>query len=173
MRCTNGHEVPEGNAFCGVCGGAAVEQTDTTGLSSPGLPPSPGTPPRASTAGSPQRPIRRGYWVALAVLVVLIVGGVAFYMSRSTKLELAYEACETKVDSMATISLEDGGSSLVINTPGEEDVEFSATDALESLDAMECVLSELEAPAFVKEQMNTTTSLMGRQEVEWGGLTAT
>ncbi len=76
------------------------------------------------------------------------------------KFSVAYEACGEP----AGVTLADGGTTLTIDTEGEEDWSgASITDLV-------CILDEIEVPTYIRDEIDNTNSLMGRQSAEYEGI---
>lgn len=80
-----------------------------------------------------------------------------------TAIERATAACDVESDPWITVG--DEGRSLSMQSEGAE----SSGAAIEDL---ACVLIELETPDSVISRLDSTRALDGRQEAEWGDLTA-
>lgn len=76
------------------------------------------------------------------------------------KFEKAQETCGVT----SGIALSDGGTTLTIDTMGEED--WSGA----SYSDMNCILDALEVPQYIREEISNTNSLMGRQTAEYEGI---
>ncbi len=74
-------------------------------------------------------------------------------------MERAYIACASS-DSENTISLEDEGATIVIDTRSE----YGDTSG------MACVLAQLDTPQSITAKMESTTSMMGLQNAEHEGV---
>jgi hypothetical protein len=87
-------------------------------------------------------------------------------------LEAAYDACrealtgENQTLTWDRIELTDGGHAIVGDGPGE----YGRTDAY--IANLACILNEVGTPDYIISQMDSTTSLMGRQEASWGEVNA-
>jgi hypothetical protein len=131
-------------------------------------------PPRFPTPPTPVSPFagkqRLGLIVGGAVVALLAAGGVGFALGRSSsgpspseaaeaasaqesRLNSAFAACESR-DSDKTLSLEDDGATIVIDTGSEYGDPFG----------MDCVLTELGTPQSIQAEMGRTTALMGEHE---------
>lgn len=84
---------------------------------------------------------------------------------QSTPLDDAVSACG--LDSQTDASLGDDGCSLNLDTKGDD--HFSGLDITD----VDRVLTELETPDHVLNQINSTRALDGRLSVEWEGMSAT
>ena len=79
--------------------------------------------------------------------------------AERTRLEAVYETCRRQ-DVGSTLSLEDEGATIVIDTGSEYG------DASGYL----CVLERLDVPSSITAQMDRTTALMGVQDAEDEGI---
>ncbi|KRC71280.1 MULTISPECIES: hypothetical protein [unclassified Nocardioides] len=70
----------------------------------------------------------------------------------------AYEACDHG-DGADRLSLADGGHSIIVSAPDDQPI-----------DALACVLNELGTSEAIVAQMETTTSMMGRQSANQDGI---
>src|SRR6478735_7129266 len=90
MQCTNGHDNPDGQKFCGECGAPIVARSE------PPLPPPPPDPTHGSdeTDEPSTRAPRRGkrVWIALALAVIAIVVIVAVASGGDDTSEKARKA---------------------------------------------------------------------------------
>jgi hypothetical protein len=133
---------------------------------------------QSAPQANPPNHIRR---VAFATLAAVAVGGLGYllgYQSASNaadddrsvaaaaeaaqadaRLSQAYEAC-TSSDSDDTVSLSDGGRTIVIDTRSEYG----------DPSGMDCVLSELDTPTSTRAAIGRTTSLMGVQDDDQDGI---
>ncbi|WP_456509544.1 hypothetical protein [Arthrobacter sp. TE12231] len=112
-------------------------------------------------------------WIGLAagfagglVVSALIAGigsGIAA-ASVSTVLPKAVDTCNAR--EKAGISLGDKDTSLTVDTEGKDDTTGAAMEDLV------CIVKELKVPDSVVAQMDSTTSLQGRQSAEWEDLKA-
>jgi hypothetical protein len=133
-------------------------------------------PTGVSEPGAPEPTARRGKSVKLILVgvgvLVFLGAGFLVLRPRASQLEKAYKTCDEKLSSMQGVSLADGGASLVISGPTQDEATLDPQAASDSIAAIACVLKELHVPAYVQEQIDTTSSLMGRQEADWDGLKA-
>lgn len=81
-----------------------------------------------------------------------------------TGLEKAFGSCFP--DSKTGVELGDGGTSLTVDTRGEK--ELSGPETSDIL----CVLNVLDAPDYVRSQIEQTRALDGRQTAQWSGMDA-
>lgn len=65
------------------------------------------------------------------------------------------------------IAVEDGGSTLIVNTKPEDDDPLGLTSL-----ALDCVYEQLDVPKRITERIGSTRSLDGRQEGSWDGFSA-
>lgn len=100
----------------------------------------------------------------LATVLVGAIGAAIASVSESKVLAEAIDACGGT--GKAGLSLGDGGKSLSLDTEGTDDV----TGA--SIGDLTCVLDALKTPDSVQAQMDSTSSMQGRQTAEWDGLKA-
>ncbi|MGY1618115.1 hypothetical protein ACI797_15350 [Geodermatophilus sp. SYSU D00691] len=141
------------------------------------------TPPEQQAAAAepaPTKPQARPAWLLPAglVIVVLAAGAIGFFLGRSSidssasldgaaavaaeeagRLKVVYETCSSR-DPDNTVSLEDDGATIVIDT-GSEYGDYSGVD---------CVLRELDTPASIEAQIGRTTAMMGVQDADNDGL---
>lgn len=129
-----------------------------------------------STDGSSKRPL--GVVIGGAVALLLIAGTGGFFIGRGTAgddgggggnrsslaetlnpLQVAYEDC-TGRDSGDTLSLEDDGATIVVDTRSEYG----------DSSGMACVLRELDTPGSITAQMDRTTAMMGVQDARSAGI---
>lgn len=75
---------------------------------------------------------------------------------KATKLQKAFEGCKVTSD---TIELADGNRSVLIDGAQPEDMADLA-----------CLLLGLDTPQYIVSEMDSTTSMMGRQKEEDGGI---
>ncbi|WP_040339719.1 hypothetical protein [Candidatus Blastococcus massiliensis] len=138
--------------------------------------------PPPAPAGPPPRPPRRPQNSAgltggvVALLLVAAAGGFvvgrvtagddrqsaersAIAVAAGRPLEAAYRACTARDDGN-TLSLRDGGTTIVIETRSE----YGDPAGLH------CVLGELDTPHAITAQMDRTTAMMGVQEAEDDGI---
>src|SRR4051794_32768769 len=126
---------------------------------------------------APQSSRKTPQWVPfVAVAALVIVVGVAgFFIGRGsassgdsatasadkTKAQLtaAYQHCRSKDDD-STVSLGDGGDSILIDTESEYG----------SVAGLECILDTLKTPQSVTAEIGRTTAMMGVQDADTGGL---
>ncbi len=142
-----------------------------------GEPWTPTTPPGLHGEPQPRAANKQRLWgiVAGAVVALVVAGGIGFALGRrsagpspeeaagavaeqESRLESAFAACESR-DSDNTLSLEDEGGTIVIDT-GEYGDTFG----------MDCVLTQLDTPQSIQAQMGRTTAMMGVQEAEHEGI---
>ena len=143
---------------------SAAESADSTGVTLEQRPQS-------------QRP-RRPLLIAGVAGAVLVAGAAGFALGRSTasgiespieaaeaaaasqvRLEAAYDSCYRR-DSGGTLTLADGGDSIVVDTGSE----YGSTAG------MDCVLAELDTKQSIIAQMGRTTAMTGVQDAEDDGL---
>jgi hypothetical protein len=79
------------------------------------------------------------------------------------KFEEAYKAC----DEPSGISVSDGGKTLSIDTRGNDDYSGAAYSD------MTCILDELKVPQYIRDDIDATNSLMGRQSADYDGISMT
>lgn len=111
-------------------------------------------------------------WIGLGagfvagVLAVVIAAGISAAVEASsvTSFQTAADTCSS--EHKAGITLGDEGSSITIDTKGEDDTSGAAFD-----DAS-CILTELEVPDYVISQMDDTSAMDGRQSASWEGVSA-
>ncbi|MDQ0613476.1 hypothetical protein QF046_001117 [Microbacterium sp. W4I4] len=65
------------------------------------------------------------------------------------------------------VSVEDDGTTLIINTAPKDDDPLGMTSL-----ALECVYEQLDVPAHIRERIGATRSLDGRQDGTWSDYTA-
>lgn len=104
-------------------------------------------------------------WTSFVGLVMMV--SLAGCSSNSEpRLQAAYATCDAKPDAevqmVSVVSLEDEGHTILIDT-------WNAA----SVSGVACVLDELDTPASVRAQIESTTALMGGQEAEAEGLNYT
>lgn len=158
------------------------------------LPGQPATPPHSGDGLSSAALALRLKWVALAgsLLTLVVVIG-AFLVGRSVgftagedeataELQASQAAEQASVeearstvlaDSLSSCqvpesddaALGDGGTSLSLESEGEDDFSGLGDEDLF------CVLNELKIPDRVEQDMFNTTSMDGRREASWEGLT--
>jgi len=142
-----------------------------TGYAPPSLPEAGWQHGTEAVAGTRGRPL----WVDLSILaaVAVVMGVAGFFVGRGSAgdddaggtlggpsaLQAAYDDC-TAVDSDNTMSLADGGQSIIIDT-GSKYGDPSG---------MDCVLRELDTPQSVQAQIGSTTAMMGVQDADHDGL---
>lgn len=142
----------------------------------------PGPPPAyAPGGGSPTTgytPVvakspKKYLWIGLAagfaggLLVSGLIAGIGSAIaaaSVSTVLPKAVDTCSARDKS--GISLGDKDTSLTVDTEGKDDTTGAAMEDLV------CIVKELKVPDSVVAQMDSTTSLQGRQSAEWEDLKA-
>jgi len=112
-------------------------------------------------------------WIGLAagfaggLLVSVLSAGIGNAIaaaSVSTVLPKAVDSCSAR--DKAGISLGDKDTSLTVDTEGKDDTTGAAMEDLA------CILRELKVPDSVVAQMDSTSSLQGRQSAEWEELKA-
>lgn len=97
---------------------------------------------------------------------ILVVGALASLTLLSgcsmgfSKFTSAYEAC----GSPSGVTVSDSGTTLTVDTMGEEDYSGAAMYDLS------CVVDELQVPQYIRDNLNATTALMGRQSAEFEGI---
>jgi hypothetical protein len=135
-----------------------------------------GEQPAPSPPGPPAKPRMRHdrsmpAWslisIGVAAGLVAGIGSTLVVMSvdfSESPFAVAVENCGISEGSSAVIG--DDGASLDLNHQGAD--ESSGI----SINALVCVLSELEAPDSVVAEMNQTRALDGRQSAEWDGIHA-
>jgi len=101
-----------------------------------------------------------GYVIAAVLLIV----GVAYYVTMPNVLEKAAETCTTYFD--LGFSLDDDGKSAYMDGRGEDEGYLYTM----STDDQICILDELDAPTSVYSRISNTNSLMGVQEAEWDNI---
>ena len=134
-------------------------------------------PTPVQQATTAPRKLGVGPVVGCVAAAVLIAGGAGFALGRMTadagetvdqvmaeaagqsRLAAAHEACENR-DSDNTLSLGDGGSTIVVDPRSE----YGSTAGLN------CVLGELETPQSIEAQVGRTTAMMGVQDAEDDGI---
>jgi hypothetical protein len=84
---------------------------------------------------------------------------------ESTRFELAFAACGGAAQ-LERINVEDEGTSIIVD--GVPD----SGDVADSIDDTVCILNEIDVPSYVITQMESTTSLMGRQTASWDDIEA-
>jgi hypothetical protein len=121
-------------------------------------------------------------WVVLAVVGVLIVGGIGAAMwgwdgdsnaggaqeaptvePEGTRFEEAF--AQAGVTSQY-ITVEDGGTSIIVDGPPDDTNTNTFYPDLASL------LTALDVPAYVVDQIDSTSSLQGLREASWNGIEA-
>lgn len=65
------------------------------------------------------------------------------------------------------VSVEDNGTTLIVNTKSEDDDPLGATSL-----ALDCVYEQLDVPAHIRERIGVTRSVDGRQDGAWDAFTA-
>ncbi|SDC39513.1 hypothetical protein SAMN05216410_1791 [Sanguibacter gelidistatuariae] len=109
---------------------------------------------------------RRQLLIAIAV-AVMVAAGVLFVVKqamRPSALEYAYEVC--KLSSSSGARLADAGSTLILDTQGEDDL-----TGMDYLD-LYCVSAALDMPTSVMTQIEQTRAMDGRVSGTWDGLSA-
>ncbi|SFT99996.1 hypothetical protein SAMN05660657_04595 [Geodermatophilus amargosae] len=79
--------------------------------------------------------------------------------ASESRLEAVYDDCQIQ-DTGDSVSLSDGGATIVIDTRSE----YGSTAGLI------CVMRELQTPQSIKAQVERTTAMMGVQDAEQDGL---
>jgi hypothetical protein len=127
-----------------------------------------GASPGLSESGQKTRSGSKRWLIVAAGVLLLAAAAIVFSKINSeTALEGAYAACSGGKNVASYAQLGDGGSSLILDGPGEESSTFE-----DSLTFTNCILDSLETPDYVRSKMESTTSLMGNQEAEWDNLQA-
>lgn len=125
-----------------------------------------------SNAPAP-KPSRKLLWVGLGagfaagVLATVMAAaiGAAIESASTPSIEAAVEGCGIG-QHHAGIELGDNGTSVTVDTKGEEDT----TGA--QLSEAKCILDALAVPDRVVAQMDVTTAMQGRQNATWGQIEA-
>ena len=119
------------------------------------------TPPVA-----PAKPRRAWMWIALAAIVVVVVGfGAYLVFGRDARPSLT--AAEQKCnDGRTDAQLGDGGKTLIINSSGDP------IKSIVDTQTVSCVLDYLKTPAAVRAHISSTRALDGQQTDSWAGYTA-
>lgn len=133
----------------------------------PGLPPA----PQFYNLAAP-RPSKKLLWIGLGsgfaagVIATVLVAGIAGALSAAggPSFQKAADSCNAAHTS--GISLGDKGSSITIDTKGEEDTSGA------SMDDAACILNALDVPDSVISQMDDTSAMDGRQTASWAGVNA-
>lgn len=100
----------------------------------------------------------------LASFAAVGVAGAVTAASQSKILTEAVEACSA--GSAAGVSIGDKGNSLSVDTKGKDDLVGA------KMDDLACLVREVNTPDSVVSQMDSTSSLQGRQTAEWDDLKA-
>jgi hypothetical protein len=134
----------------------------------------PPQPYYAAPQSSPlNKPPRKQLWVGLGagfaagVLVSVLAAGIGSAVqtvNASHALQKAADECGgADIDGVSVI---DEGSSLTIDTEGEDDLSGA------SMEDTACILAALEVPESVIAQMDATTAMQGRQTAAWNNVEA-
>lgn len=136
--------------------------------------PAPGFPhaPQFGAPGAPPRQSKKLLWIGLgggfaAGLVTAFLGSIiatTLATASGPDFESVAETCNAA--HTAGISVGDKGSSITIDTKGEDDTSGA------SFDDASCILSALEVPDAVISQIDDTSSMDGRQNASWEGVDA-
>jgi len=101
--------------------------------------------------------IRTTVLAAAALASCAVLSGCSLGFNKFSE---AYKAC----DEPSGISVSDGGKTLSIDTRGNDD--YSGADFSD----MSCILDELKVPQYIRDDIEATNSLMGRQNAEFEGI---
>lgn len=126
-----------------------------------------GTDQPVSTA--PAKPLSPLLLLAVGAVGGIVVGGVGTALALTSDFSgdpfpPAIAECGLKSESHADLS--EDGRTLMLDHRGQDE-----TRGLD-LEALNCVLTELEVPANVQHEMEQTRALDGRQSTSWGGIDA-
>ncbi|MGG5171404.1 hypothetical protein ACQR35_04360 [Pseudarthrobacter sp. J1738] len=112
-------------------------------------------------------------WIGLAsgfaggVLFSVLVAGIAGVIATSTVSTVLPDAVKScNLTDQSGVSLGDKNTSLSVDTKGQDDSDGA------SIADYACIVKALHTPDAVIEQMDSTSSLQGRQTAEWDGLEA-
>jgi hypothetical protein len=126
---------------------------------------------------------RRWLWVVLAVVGVLIVGGIGAALvlqedsdatgavaveptaepEEGTRFEVAFEQAGV---TSKYITVEDSGTSIIVDGPSDD------TNTNTFYPDLAALLTDLDIPAYVVDQIDSTSSLQGLREASWNGIEA-
>jgi hypothetical protein len=125
---------------------------------------------------------RRWLWVVLAVVGVLIVGGIGAALVVQGDSDATGAAAEPAAEPEAGtrfeeafaqagvtskyITVEDGGTSIIVDGPPDD------TNTNTFYPDLAALLSALDIPAYVVDQIDSTSSLQGLREASWYGIEA-
>lgn len=155
--------------------------------------PTPETPDSEIPSTAPQskkRNVKLAAGIGVGVLVLAGVTALVVSLMQPSAVERAGEACsgikplqallddesmsssDLDADEFAdmfegVVSVEDGGTTLIVNTKPEDEDALG----LSSL-ALECVYEELDVPSHITARIGATRALDGRQDGEWDGFEA-
>jgi hypothetical protein len=96
--------------------------------------------------------------ILLALILFFVVNA-----TSSSKLMAAVEECG--LSGSPYVSLDENGAGLYLDGEGEESVGLPYSDE-------GCVLTFLEVPSSILDRMGSTTAMMGVQEAEFNGISA-
>jgi hypothetical protein len=202
VTCPNGHENPDGKAFCGDCGAPLpAGSTAQTVAPLPAVPPAEADMPpespkpdeesgRSGESGTfdhaGERATRRSRvpWLIAAVVVIIGVVIAVVVISQSDSGSDTAAAG----DGGAEVDIETARFQLAYDTCGVTSTNIEVADEGQSmiLDGppdssansdefitdLACVIEALNMPEYVVHNMENTTSLMGLQEATWDGIHA-
>ncbi|MDP2288968.1 MAG: hypothetical protein Q8M73_10445 [Actinomycetota bacterium] len=139
---------------------------DAAGASEYQAPPPPSFAAAAPVTSATQSSWLSKYWwiPAIVIGVLVVVGAVFLFRPKTSVLEAAVATCSAQ--NADGIDLADGGSTLIVDTKGEED--FSGS----TIAQLVCVLAALKVPAADLNAIQRTSSNDGIQTAEWDDLKA-
>jgi hypothetical protein len=124
---------------------------------------------------------RRWLWVVLVLVGVLIVAGIAAALvlngdsdttsavatpaaePEGTRFEVAFEQAGV---TSKYITVEDSGTSIIVDGPPDD------TNTNTFYPDLAALLTALDVPAYVVDQIDSTSSLQGLREATWNGIEA-
>lgn len=123
-------------------------------------------------APGPPKPSKKLLWLGLSggfaagVLTTVLVGSIATAVGAAGGPSFQSAADDCNAAHTSGISVGDKGTSITIDTKGEDDSNGA------SFDDAACILTGLEVPDAVISQIDSTRSLDGRQSASWEGVDA-
>ncbi len=160
MFCVKCGTKNEGAAFCVSCGTPLEVTAVRTGKSGSQGEKTP-TPMPGKLSDLMKNPVARFAAIGAGAIVVVAIAMSSGLLSPNP-LQQAYEDCA--LVSVEGAQLADGGSTLVLDTMGEE--EFSGASYAD----FECVLTSLDTPTRITTRMGETSSRDGQQTDSAEGL---
>ena len=105
--------------------------------------------------------------IAIGITALALLAGCASAPAEpeATALEAAVAGC--KLERLKSVSIGDGGYSLIVNGYGKEN-----TAGL-PYEGISCLLDELEVPDSTLAKIDNTRAMDGQQTADWGDITAT